>query len=120
MPQADGPRLVGLRLRFSGHLERISVSVPSSAKGADWGLPYQDGKLASIRPWQKSHFRRENPVDAGWYQTWLQGRFMMCGTFAVLRRGTALCKEVSDAKLDLMDRLGRRIEHAISHLITLP
>jgi len=96
----------------SGHLDDIRIR-SFIREGGDW-VPYQDGKLASIRP--LAELIAANPLTQGGTRL-AAGTIMMCGTFAVLSGGVRPAKEFRMEMID--DRLGRRIEHAY-HMITLP
>jgi len=89
-----------------GHLDEIRIrSFVRDDASAEW-TPYQDGKLASIRPLGElvaaspaaSGTLRLNAVTA-----------MMCGTFAVLSGGVRPSRFFRMEMVD--ERLGRTIEH---------
>ncbi|MCD1626655.1 MAG: DUF2848 domain-containing protein [Paracoccaceae bacterium] len=96
----------------AGHLDEIRIR-SFIRDGGDW-VPYQDGKIASIRP--LSELLAANPLTQGGGRL-IAGTVMMCGTFAVLSGGVRPAKEFRMEMID--DKLGRRIEHAY-HMITLP
>jgi hypothetical protein len=96
----------------AGHLDDIRIR-SFIREGGAW-VPYQEGKIGSIRPLMD--LVAGSPMSHG--GTRLQaGTAMMCGTFAVLSGGVRPAAEFRMEMID--DHLGRRIEHVYT-MVNLP
>lgn len=90
----------------AGHLDEIHIrSFIRDDASAEW-VPYQDGKLASIRP--LGELVASSPAASGALRL-NAGTAMMCGTFAVLSGGVRPSRYFRMEMVD--DRLGRTINH---------
>lgn len=88
------------------HLDDIRIrSFVRDDANAEW-TPYQDGKLASIRP--LGELVASSPAASGALRL-AAGTAMMCGTFAVLSGGVRPSRFFRMQMID--ERLGRTIEH---------
>lgn len=98
----------------AGHLDEIRIrSFVRDDASAEW-TPYQDGKLASIRPLDE--LVASSPAASGKLRL-AAGTTMMCGTFAVLSGGVRPSRFFRMEMID--ERLGRTIEHCYE-MIPLP